>query len=91
MKRGGTENKGWYSRGYPLADVVHSWKSFTTHEANKALGRSGHFWYRDYYDHYIRDLEHLGMTIDYIHCKPIKAGLVERPEEWIFSSARYWH
>ncbi len=77
--------------GYPLADVVHSWKSFTAHEANKALGRSGHFWYRDYYDRYIRDLEHLGRTIDYIHYNPIKAGLAERPEEWIFSSARYWH
>src|SRR3972149_6062593 len=27
--------------GYPLADVVHSWKSFTAKEANKLLNRSG--------------------------------------------------
>lgn len=75
---------------YHIGQVVHSWKSFTAHEANKVLHRTGDFWYRDFYDRYIRNREHLARSIDYIHFNPVVAGLVERAEEWQFSSARYW-
>lgn len=77
--------------GYPLDKIVHSWKSFTAHKANKLLNRTGDFWFRDYYDRYIRNTEHLGRAIDYIHYNPVVAGLVEKPEDWPFSSARYWN
>src|SRR5688572_30292172 len=30
--------------GYRLKNIVHSLKSYTAHEANKLLGRSGQFW-----------------------------------------------
>lgn len=29
-------------------------------------------------------------TIDYIHSNPVKAGFVERPEDYLYSSARYF-
>ena len=74
--------------GFPLANVIHSWKSFTAKEANRALGRTGAFWAREYYDRYIRNREHLARAIDYIHYNPVKAVLVAAPEEWMFSSAR---
>lgn len=32
--------------GWPLYEVVHSWKSFTAHAANALLGRTGPFWAR---------------------------------------------
>ncbi|MEW6212531.1 MAG: DUF1156 domain-containing protein, partial [Acidobacteriota bacterium] len=41
--------------GHSLSDVAHSWKSFTSKEANKILGKQGRFWEPDYFDRFIRD------------------------------------
>ncbi len=73
--------------GHPLSKVIQSWKSFTAHEANKILGRSGDFWMPDYFDRFIRDEKHFDAVVEYIHQNPIKAGLVSAPEEWPWSSA----
>jgi REP element-mobilizing transposase RayT len=29
--------------------------------------------------------------VNYIHLNPVKAGLVEHPDEYLYSSARQWH
>ncbi len=29
--------------------------------------------------------------VNYIHSNPVRAGLVEHPDEYLFSSARQWH
>jgi len=73
--------------GNRLSDVVHSWKSFTAKEANRILGRSGEFWMPDYFDRFIRDEKHLAAVREYIRNNPVKAGLVEKPEDWKWSSA----
>ena len=73
---------------HTLAEVVHSWKSFTAHEANKLLGRKGEFWQREYHDRYIRDGEHLEFARNYIERNPVKAGLCAKAEDWQWSSAR---
>ena len=41
-----------------LKDVLHSWKSYTSHAANKVLQRRGSFWQEDYWDRYIRNQRH---------------------------------
>ncbi len=73
--------------GHPLAEVIHSWKSFTAKEINKALGRSGEIWQREYFDRYIRDDRHLQAAVNYIEENPVKAKLVTSAEDWRFSSA----
>jgi putative DNA methylase len=75
---------------FPLDKIVHSWKSYTAIEANKLLNRSGKFWYREYFDRYIRTREHFSNAVGYIHENPVKAGLVETSEDWQFSRARLW-
>ncbi|MDY6877083.1 MAG: transposase [Chloroflexota bacterium] len=74
--------------GYPLHTILHSWKSYTASKANQILGRSGRFWFPEYFDRYIRDECHFANAVHYIHENPVKAGLVEKPEAWPFSSAR---
>ncbi len=71
-----------------LDQVVHSWKSFTARRANQHLGRTGTFWMRDYFDRYIRDVDHFNRVVRYIEMNPVKAGLCERPAAWRWSSAR---
>jgi putative DNA methylase len=73
--------------GYPLGGIVHSWKSYTAKEANRILGRTGQFWFREYFDRYIRDAGHFARAIQYVHDNPVAAGLVDAPENWLFSSA----
>ncbi|HEX3128772.1 MAG TPA: transposase [Thermoanaerobaculia bacterium] len=73
--------------GWSLGDVVHAWKSFTAHEANRILGRSGDFWFREYFDRFIRDDRHFSSAVNYIENNPVKAGLVGRREDWRWSSA----
>jgi REP element-mobilizing transposase RayT len=73
--------------GYSLSKIIHSWKSYSSQEANKILERSGTFWFREYFDRYIRDDMHLAAAIDYIENNPVKAGLVTAKEKWPWSSA----
>jgi putative DNA methylase len=71
----------------PLTGIMHSLKSYTAHEANKRLGRSGQFWQHESYDHWVRDEEELERIVDYINQNPVKAGLVSRAHEWFWGSA----
>ncbi|MFL6292456.1 MAG: REP-associated tyrosine transposase [Thermoanaerobaculia bacterium] len=74
---------------WPLANVLHSWKSYTAHMANQILRRSGDFWFREYFDRFIREERHFANAVKYIEENPVKAGLARRPEEWRWSSS-WW-
>jgi len=42
------------------------------------------------YDRNIRDHDELVRFVEYAHDNPVKRGLVEKPEDWYWSSAREW-
>jgi REP element-mobilizing transposase RayT len=69
-----------------LSRIMHSLKSYTANRANEILRRSGEFWQRESYDHWIRDLDELERIVQYIAANPVKAGLCSKPHEWRFSS-----
>ena len=60
---------------HKLSDIVHSWKSFTANQINKALNRRGKVWQEEYYDRIIRGPQHLYLVEQYIHNNPQKAGI----------------
>lgn len=62
-----------------LESIVHSWKSFSAQMANRALGRAGKFWQREYFDHLIRHEESLQKTMRYVADNPKNAGLRDWP------------
>lgn len=68
-----------------LVHILHSWKSYTAHQANKILSRMGEFWQGEYYDHLIRCDEDFGHSVDYTFENPVKAGLCTHWEEWPWS------
>jgi putative DNA methylase len=74
---------------YSLSKIIHSWKSFTAHQANKALNRTGEFWQTEYYDRYIRNDKHLSAAVEYIINNPVKAGLIGKAENWKWSGMKY--
>ncbi|HXI23679.1 MAG TPA: transposase, partial [Pyrinomonadaceae bacterium] len=75
-------------KGSKMSGIVHSWKSFTAHECNKVLDRTGKFWEREPFDRYIRNQRHFNNAVTYIEYNPVKAGLCQKNEDWKWSSAR---
>ncbi len=76
---------------YPKAElsrITRAVKNFSSRRANELLGRAGEpFWQNESYDHWVRDGRELEKVVRYIESNPVAAGLVERPEDWAWSSA----
>ena len=74
---------------HTLSEVLQSWKSFTAHRINQALGRSGTVWQSESFDHIVRSNADYERFVDYVERNPVEAGLCDAPADWPFSSARY--
>jgi REP element-mobilizing transposase RayT len=61
--------------GWNLSDILHSWKSFTANQINRAVNRQGRLWQEETYDHIVRDAEELAACEQYIRDNPAKAAL----------------
>ena len=72
----------------PLADVTRAIKKTSARRANLILGRTGlPFWQDESFDHWVRNDREFDKLKRYIEENPVKAGLVEAPTEWPWSSA----
>jgi REP element-mobilizing transposase RayT len=69
--------------GHPLAEVIHSWKSFSAKRANDLLSCSGGFWQREYYDHLIRNESEFERAVRYVAENPERAGLGNWRWVWV--------
>ena len=78
----------WPMLGHTLSEILHSWKSYTSKEANKRLNREGQtFWQKESFDHWVRDDNERSRLVAYVENNPVKAGFCVRPEDWKWSSA----
>ena len=76
--------------GNVLSDILHGWKSFTSHEINKRLPKKVvPFWQGESYDHLVRDDVDLHRCCHYTIMNPVNAGLCTRPEDWRWSSVAF--
>jgi REP element-mobilizing transposase RayT len=66
---------------FHLASIIQSWKSYSAHQVNSLLHRSGVFWQREYFDHLVRGQSSLLKFATYIEQNPQKAGLRNWP--WV--------
>jgi putative transposase len=49
------------------------------------------FWQRRYYDFNVFTHNKRVEKLKYMHRNPVKRGLVEKPEDWLWSSYRYYY
>lgn len=70
-----------------LADTMRALKTET---AKQLKGEREHFWQQRYYDRNIITQREFVEKLRYIHRNPVKAGLVEEPEAWPWSSFQHW-
>jgi REP element-mobilizing transposase RayT len=73
------------TKNYPVGDTMRLLKGSISRFCNLELKRTGAFWHKECYDHYVRDDEELHRIIEYILNNPVKAGLVKHWQEWKFS------
>jgi REP element-mobilizing transposase RayT len=72
-----------------LAKIMQGIKGFTSRKINLLQNETGRvFWQDESFDHWVRDEEELFRIIDYIENNPVAAKLCEKPEDWLWSSAR---
>ena len=76
--------------GYvPVPEIMQSWKSASAHRINRMLGRTGPFWQDEYYCHIIRSRQAYAKLCHYVRMNPVKAGLVQHPDDWEWYCGKY--
>ena len=68
----------------PMKKWVQLWKSISARRLLKRLELCGPFWQTDYFDRYLRSAENYSEKWAYVEANPVRAGLVARPEEWLY-------
>jgi primosomal protein N' (replication factor Y) len=69
-------------RVHPLSEILHSIKSFSAHEVNATMQRSGPVWVDESFDRMIRSESDLHEKWNYIWNNPRKIGLAGPMEEY---------
>jgi REP element-mobilizing transposase RayT len=70
-----------------LSTFLNKLKRRSSREIHKRSKVKGTLWERRFFDRIIRNEEGFAKAIDYIHRNPVEAELVEKPEDYPFSSA----
>jgi hypothetical protein len=75
---------------YPktISVVMESIKVSSTRQMNSRRKQAGKLWQGRFFDRALRTVKEYNRAVEYIHLNPVKAGLVQRPEDWPWSSAR---
>ena len=60
-----------------MATVIKNWKKYVA-------GKHGVDWQRDFFDHRLRDHHEVDEKTNYILMNPVRKGLCERAEDWVW-------
>jgi REP element-mobilizing transposase RayT len=72
----------------PVEKITRMVKGTTARQANLLLSLTGNiFWQDESFDHWVRNPGEWQKIRTYIERNPVAAGLVEKPEDWPWSSA----
>ena len=76
-----------FGEEFSLPEILHSLKSFSAHEINKALTRRGAVWLDESFDHVLRSEDNLDAKIEYLRQNPVRRGLVRTPNlyRWLWT------
>jgi type I restriction enzyme R subunit len=75
----------------PRQRIMQNLKSYSASQCNRHRQTEGRFWQEESYDRCPFDVDELERILSYIEYNPVRAGLVARPEDWPYSSARIRH
>jgi putative transposase len=70
-----------------LEKAVQLIKGGTSHRIHKLRNHKMEIWQVGFYDWTVRDANDWQTKAEYIHLNPVRAKLVEHPQDWAYSSA----
>src|SRR5258708_30187653 len=73
------DQEGW---PYCLPAILKLINGASARSVNKLLGSNGPVWQEESFDHVLRSQESLQEKLEYIRQKPVRRGLVKRPEDY---------
>ena len=74
-----------------LKKLMNHINGASARKLNDILETTGNkLWQGGFYDVYLREPIDFAIKINYIHNNPVKAGIVQHPEDYKFSSARFY-
>ena len=81
----------WHAILYPahpltISRVMESIKDAATKRINRSCREVGRLLQPRFFDRALRTVREYVERVQYIHLNPVKAGLVDRPEDWPWSS-----
>jgi putative transposase len=76
--------------GCGLAAIMREFKSCTGQHLARSRRARQPVWQARYFDFVLRRVADFWDKLEYIHNNPAEAGLVQRPEDWTWSSARHY-
>jgi len=72
-----------------LSEFVNRWKTWCMRKL-RDTGIEGKIWQKEFFDHRIRSEASLGEKCEYVANNPVRAGLVERAEDWPYTGGVWW-
>jgi len=74
-----------------LEKLMNHVNGASSRKVNDALGTTGNkLWQGGFHDVFLREPIDFAIKVNYIHNNPVKAGIVQRSDEYIYSSAKYY-
>ncbi|MDB5353595.1 MAG: hypothetical protein JWN24_48 [Phycisphaerales bacterium] len=67
---------------FGLKEILGGMKGASAHRINRALGRKGHVWQDESFDHVLRSDENVREKVEYICQNPVRKGLVQRVDDY---------
>lgn len=81
----------WHAIIFPrhpltISRVMKAIKLRSTHDVNLNRQEVGAVWQARFFEHALRTVKEYHDCISYIHLNPVTRGLVQKPDEWEWSS-----
>jgi len=67
---------------FALSQIMNGIKGASAHAVNRVLGRRGHVWQSESFDHALRRTESVRNAAEYVPANPVRAGLVSIEDDY---------
>ncbi len=77
----------WVGHPLTISQVIHDVKKVSARKLHERRGTRGPLWQHQFWDRFVRHAKEFNNRLRYMHLNPVRRGLVERPEDWRWSSS----
>ena len=76
----------WVSPPLTISGVIHDVKKVSARRLHERRATAGPVWQHQFWDRFVRHEKEFGEGLRYMHLNPVRKNLVNKPEEWRWSS-----